>query len=260
MYKTCVNRWGVYLPALAVVLILASCGNVKKIQYIQGPYDTARVSNITIPEPVVQPNDLLGIIVYSDNPAATALYNQPITKTAEGAGEQTPGYLVDKEGNIQFQGLGKLHVAGLTKKQIADLLDSHLKDKYLKNPYYNIRFLNYKITMIGDVAKPGVYNIPSEKVNILEAVGMAGDITSYGRREFVTIIRENDGKREIGSIDLTKGDVFHSPYFNLQQNDVVIVNPTKNKSAATDQVALRNFTLIASLLSTTAVLINIFTR
>ena len=254
------------LGGIGIWLLLAgtsSCVNVRTLQYMQGSFDTAKLSAYNIPQPVVQKGDLLSIVVYSDNPAATALYNQSIVPTGNTGGSSTvsavPGYLVDDSGNIQFQGIGSLHAEGLTKTQLIDSLNARLKD-YLIHPYYNIRFMSYKITLIGDIAKPGVYSIPSERVNILEAIGLAGDLNITGRRDNILVIREQNGKREWGRIDLTKPDIFTSPFYQLQENDVVYVDLTKNKAASSDQVTIRNISLATSLISTAALIITIIRR
>ncbi|HEV3327659.1 MAG TPA: polysaccharide export protein, partial [Puia sp.] len=129
---------------------------------------------------------------------------------------------------------------------------------FLKNPYYSIRFLNYRVTMIGEVSRPGVYTLPGERVNILEAIGLAGDLTFYGRRDNVLVMRENNGKREFARLDLTKPEIMSSPYFYLQQNDMVIVEPNKKKIAANDQVTARNVSIAATVISTLAILYSIF--
>lgn len=246
---------------------LGSCGDIKKLQYMQGNFDTARLSVYNFPTPVIQKGDLLAIIVFSDLPAATAIYNQSVggatASTGGGAsaapGAGTVGYLVDEKGDIDFQGLGKLHVEGLTKSGLTDLLNSKLK-QFLTNPYYNIRFLNYKITVIGDVAKPSVYNIPAERISILEAIGLAGDLNITARRDNVRIIRETNGKREFGTIDLRQPDIFRSPFYQLQQNDVVYVDFNKSKSANSDQVTVRNISIATSIVTTLAVLYSIFKK
>jgi len=240
---------------------------------MQGKFDTAKLSQIIISDPVIRKGDLLNIIVYSDNPQATAIYNQPLITTASSSGAAaanggsaapaigvspaTSGYLVDERGNIAFQGIGFLHIEGLTRMQLIDTLNSRL-GAFLKNPFYSIRFLNYRITMLGEVARPGLINIPGDQVNILEAIGLAGDLTFYGRRDNVLIIRENNGKREFARLDLTKPEIMGSPYFYLQQNDMVIVEQDKKKVAANDQVTIRNISIGATLLSTLAILYTIF--
>lgn len=262
-----------------LVASLTSCTNTRRLQYMQGSFDTAALSQYSIPEAVIQQNDLLSIVVYSDNPLATAIYNQPLggsggsgtTATgtssesgASGGGSASPGissggYLVDGEGNIQFQGIGVLHVEGLTKKGLKALLDSSLKT-YLQNPYYSIRFLNYKITVIGDVAHPAIFSIPAERVNLLEALGLAGDLNITARRDNVLIIREQNGKREYGRIDLTRPDIFTSPFYQLKQNDVVYVDLTRNKAVAADQTTVRNIGIATSIISTIAIVLTVLRR
>jgi polysaccharide export outer membrane protein len=254
---------------LAVVVEMSSCVNIRKLQYMQGAFDTTKLSSYTIPEPIIQKGDQLSITVYSDNPAASAIYNQ----SAPPAGSNNPaslgastvmsgtavagagGYLVDGNGNIQFQSLGNIHAEGLTKLQLTAQLDSSLKT-YLTNPYCTVRFLNFKVTLIGDVAHPGVYSIPSERVNVLEAIGLAGDLTITARRDNVLVVREQNGKRQWGRIDLTKPDIFTSPFYQLQQSDVVYVDLTKAKAASSDQTA-RNVTIIATAISALAIVVSL---
>lgn len=290
MYRFCPdwNRSWLFIPFLIFFTILfASCGNTRQLTYMQGKFDTAKMSEIKVPEPLVRKGDLLSIIVYSDNPAATALYNQSLITVSNsssgssgsggssssgsgggsgssagatgGGSPTTPGYLVDETGNIQFQGLGELHVEGMTKRQLKDLLDSRLKE-YLKNPYYTIRFMNYRFTMVGEVTHPGIFSIPGEHVSLLEAIGLAGDLTFYGRRDNVLIMRENEGKREWARLDLTKPEILASPYYYLQQNDVVYVEANKKKVVANDQVTQRTVTIAATLISTLAILYSIFKK
>jgi polysaccharide export outer membrane protein len=260
---------------LALVFLLSSCGDTRHLTYMQGQFDTAALSKVEPSDPIIQKGDLLNIIVFSDNQAATALYNQAMSSvgtvvapagggTGSTAGAQSslsptssPSYFVDEQGNIQFQGLGILHVEGLTKSQLKDMLDGKLKD-YLKNPYYTIRFLNYKFTILGEVGKPGIYTIPGERISILEAVGLAGDLTFYGRRDNILVIHENNGKREFARLDLLKPEIMASPYFYLQQNDIVIVEATKKRVAASDQVTARNVSIAAAVVSTLAIVYSIF--
>lgn len=245
---------------------ISSCGSTRELQYMQGTFDTSKLARYDPYIPTIQKGDLLGIIVYSDNPEATAIYNQSISGSGviSGAGGTTaspsaPGYLVDEEGDIHFQGIGKLRVVGLNKPQLTNLLNSKLS-AYLKNPYYNIRFLNFKITVIGDVAHPAAYSIPSEKVNILEALGLAGDLNITARRDNVRIIREQNGNRTIGLIDLRQNDIFKSEFYHLQQNDIVYVDLTKNKAAANDAVVVRNIGLATSIISTIAIIVSVIKR
>lgn len=260
-------------------IMFSSCGNTRHLTYLQGQFDTARLSQINVSDPVIQKGDILSVIVYSDNPQATAIYNQSLITTNSGgsgggnssgnegvssggfsgASPTTAGYLVDEQGNIQFQGLGVLHVEGLTRGGLREVLDSKLKE-FLKNPYYTIRFLNYKFTMLGEVARQGVYGIPGDHINLLEAIGMAGDLTFYGRRDNILVIRVNNGKREYARLDLTKPEVMASPYFYLQQNDVVYVEQSRKKVVANDQVTYRNISIGTSIVTMLALLYSIFKK
>ncbi len=242
-----------FLKNLLVLVLLfnfAACINTRPIQYIQGKFDTAQLSKIEIKEPVIQRSDLISIIVFSDNPTATSIYN-----LANAAG----GYLVDDRGNIQMQGVGELHVEGLDKKQLTDLLNSKLR-VFLTNPYYTIRFINYKVSLLGEVTREGVYSVPNEKINIFEAIGLAGGLTIYAKRENVMVIRELNGKREFARLDLTSPEVFKSPYYFLQQNDLVVVEQTRTKLSNSDQTTARNISLATSIISTLAFLYTIFRR
>jgi len=288
MRKPVSARTGLLIHGIVILFfscIFCSCGNTRQITYMQGKFDTAKLSEIKIPPSIIRKGDLLSIIVYSDNPTATALFNQSLITVNNGAASSgnsaggaagggtgstagavtagsptTPGYLVDEGGNIQFQGLGQLHVEGLTKDQLKDTLNSRL-NVYLKNPYYTIRFMNYRFTMLGEVTHPGIFSIPGEHVSMLEAIGLAGDLTFFGRRDNVLIMRENnEGKREWARLDLTKPEMMASPYYYLQQNDVVYVEATRKKIAASDVTTARNITIATTIVSTLAILYSIFRK
>lgn len=255
--------------------MLNSCVSTRSLIYMQGQFDTARLREVSVKENIIQKGDLLSIIVYSDNPEATKIYNQPLITTggasavgggaagtSQGLGGNAPsagGYQVDENGNIEFQGLGLLHVDSLTRAQLKDTLMRRLQN-YLVNAYVTIKFLNYRFTMLGEVTRPGIFSIPGDHISLLEGLGMAGDMTFYGRRDNILVIRENSGKREFARLDITKPDIMASPYFYLQSNDVVIVEPTKRKVAASDQTAARNISIAATIISTLAILYSIFRK
>ena len=249
---------------------LSSCTTYKQLQYLQGDIDSTKYSQFKVPEQRIQKGDQISIAVFSDNAAASALFNSGSIPTSAGAGMSASAqgagngsatgnvYEVDQEGNIFFPQIGKLNVEGLTRDGMKSLLDSKLKDKLLINPYYVIRFLNLKITVFGDVGSPGVYPLVRENTNIFEALTLAGDMTFFGKRENVLIIREKDGKRVFARIDVTKPDVFNSPYYYLQQNDIVFVDMRKGKINTQNQAWVQNITLGLSLMSGVAFLINLF--
>lgn len=176
--------------------------------------------------PLVQKGDLLSIKIFSKanglNPNADAPFNLQEQGAAGGAGTAA-GFQVDENGNIQYPQLGTLHLEGLTKEQVADLIKSRL-DSSLQQPVgVIVRFLNFKISVLGEVKNPGTFTLPTERVTILDAIGLSGDVTDYGRKNTVMVVRENNGQIERGTIDLTSASMFSSPYYHLQQNDVVFV-------------------------------------
>ncbi|WP_347158213.1 polysaccharide biosynthesis/export family protein [Pontibacter chitinilyticus] len=245
------------------LLFMFSCRSAKDLAYFKDLPDNAvyseKISNET--EPKIQPDDLLNITVSSLNPEANALFNKGVlitpSSTSTGvsssrAGEE--GYLVDKDGNIEFPVLGKVNVGGLTKQQAKAKLMAELQN-YLKDPSVNIRFINFRVTVIGEVKNPSTFTIPSEKINVLEALGLAGDMTSYGKRENVLLIREENGVRKLARLDLNSKEVLNSPYFYLQQNDVVYVEPNKIRTIqATTNT--RNISLLLSVISVTTLIIS----
>jgi polysaccharide export outer membrane protein len=165
-------------------------------------------------------------------------------------------YLVNEIGFIMMPGLGRIQVAGLTKGQLDTLLLEKLKDK-LQNPYVIIKLASYTITLIGEVTKPGQFTIPNERVSLLEAIALAGDLTPYGRRENILLIREINGQRTYHRLNLKDPEILGSPYFYLQPNDVVIVDPNKTKASVNDQVLVRNIAIIVSVISVLAVVVSL---
>jgi polysaccharide export outer membrane protein len=261
-----------------LLTIFSSCTNTRALVYMQGKFDTAELSKVVYPEPIIQKGDILGIIVYSDNPEATRIYNQSEITVAggstslggaggassaggagsvSGASPSAGGYTVDENGNIEFQGLGVIHVDSLTRAQLKDTLDARLKD-FLTNPYYSIRFLNYKFTMLGEVGKPGVYSIAGDRISLFDALGLSGDMTFFGRRDDILVIRQSFGKRQFARLDITKPEILKSPFFYLQAGDVVIVEPTNKKIAANDQTLVRNISLLSAIISTFVIIYSVF--
>jgi polysaccharide export outer membrane protein len=242
------------------ILFFVSCGSAKKareeLKYLDGKLDIPE--NMTVPakDVIIQKGDLLSINVFSDNPEATAMFNQQSAK----ATTSVSGFLVDQQGNIRFPNLGELHVEGLTKQQLIQMMDEKLKT-YLTNPFTEVRFLNFHVNVLGEVNKPGPYSIPEEKLTILELLGLAGDLTIYGRRDNILVIREKEGKREFGQVNLKDPKLFQSPFFNLQQNDVVMVYANERKQTGSEQQLYRNLTVlsaVASIISIGAIVYNIF--
>ena len=249
----------------ALLLLFASCSkrNLAYISDIQGT--EAYTEKITNTRPaIIKPDDLLGITVSSLNPEANAVFNKGSFPTASTKSAYSPttgrvadtegqGYLVDEDGYIDFPVLNKVKLGGLTRKEAQEKLTLELQ-KYLKDPTVNLRHLNYRITVIGEVNRPSTFTIPNERINILEALGMAGDMTAYGKRENVLLIREVAGERTVTRLNLNGSEILNSPYFYLQQNDVVYVEPVEAKATQASNTT-RNISLILSAASVIAIIL-----
>lgn len=229
-------------PLLLLCIMLAcSCANTRPAVYFADEPDSTTVRNLTPPKTYIQPNDILSISVSSLNPQATIIFNSPNVQTvaassATGGILQTPGYLVNAAGYIQFPVLGDIKVSGLTTDQIRTQISQNLVEKkLLVDPIVMVRQLNFKVSVLGEVGHPTVINVPSEKISLLEALGLAGDITIYGRKDNVMVIREEDGIKKIKHIDLNSDELFNSPYYYLKSNDIVLVSANKNKIASTSR-------------------------
>lgn len=250
---------------LSIPLWFISCGTQQKLpDYLENVSDTSDKRDVKFSELRIQKNDILSIQVYSASTKpeiSDDLYNLRTTTASSGQGTSTGGFLVDAKGNIEYPRLGSFHVEGLTKDELAAQIKKRLTEpvELLKDPTVIIRFQNLKITVIGEVATQGVLNIPGERVTILEAVGLAGGISEYGLKNSVKVIRELDGKREIGQVNLTSDSLFHSPYYNLMQNDVVLVQPSKKKIKKAEQdLVLQRVSFGLSIITAIALLYNIF--
>ena len=228
-----------FFLCLSVLVFLFSCGTQKESirNYLEKTNDTTGSNLINLVEPVIQKDDLLSIKVYSlsTDPAVDALYNLPEqTVIGSSTTTATAGFLVNADGNIEYPRLGAIHAEGLKKNELAQLIKAKL-DTILKSPSVIVRFLNYRVTVLGEVRSPGTFNIPTERVTILEALGLAGDITEFGNKTTVKIMRENGGKADIQTVDLTAKDIFTSQYYRLQQNDVIFVEQTRRKLQQQEQ-------------------------
>lgn len=249
---------------LISLLILASCSPTRDLAYFSDVPEKAvyaeKIKNSR--SSVIQEDDLLSISVTSLNSEATSLFNRggiPQTNAisdfsiSRPANVQQEGYLIDKDGYVEYPVIGKIKLAGLSKEEARDKLISELQE-YLKDPIVNIRFLNFKISVIGEVNRPSTFTLPSERINILEALGMAGDMTPFGKRENVLIIREENGVRTIKRVNLNNSELLNSPFFYLRQNDVIYVEPNKLKQiqASTNT---RTFAYLSAFTSIAIVLI-----
>lgn len=259
-----IQKSGIFV-LMAWIVLASSCATSKDIVYLQDTnvYPSSGIGQNY--EIKIQKDDLLGITVNSKDPELALPFNLPTIAYQAGKGEQLTtaqqlqGYLVDSEGNIDFPLLGNLHVAGMTRLELTNLLKKRLTDgNYLSDPVVNVKLLNYKIAVMGEVTKPGTYPINSDRVSILDALSMAGDLTIYGKREDIKIIREENGIRTVAVVDLKSSDLFASPYFYLQQNDVVYVSP--NKSRVGQSTYNSNLPLLVSCLSVLISAILVFVK
>jgi polysaccharide export outer membrane protein len=222
------------LGLIVLSCLITSCATQKNTLYLQDIRDTTVTVNGNF-EPLIQKNDVLQINVSSLNPEDATIYNagNSVSPTSGGAnmsGIALGGFLVDQQGMIQYPMLGPIKAEGLTKKQLTDNIKEQLvQRKLLVDPVVSARFLNYRVTLLGEVNKPMVVNVTNEKISILEAIGMAGDVTIYGKKENVLLIRDQEGKRIIKRLNLSDRHLLNSPYYYLQSNDVVYVEPNKAK-------------------------------
>jgi polysaccharide export outer membrane protein len=232
------KKFLVYVMMIVPMLTFLSCTTSRKSVYFVDQKDAVlKASNLST-KSIIQPNDILSIAVTSLNNASTEVFNKPnnsfvSTSSVTGANLQSPGYLVNDEGMIQFPVLGSMKIAGMTTNELRVKLTKDLLDrKLLVDPIVIVRQLNFRVSVLGEVGKPSVVNVPNEKISLLEALGLAGDITIYGRKDNVMIIREEDGVKKIKRIDLNSSAIFSSDYYYLKSNDIVYVEANKAKVAS----------------------------
>lgn len=259
------------LLSVAGMLLLDSCSATKEVVYFQDLRPGE--SEIVLPEQqavTLQPEDKISIIVNSRDPQLTNLFNLPYvskqlgstSQSASGSNQGVSGYTVDAEGNIDFPVLGKIHVAGMKREEIAGHIKDELVSKNLvKDPIVTVEFMNLCISVMGEVNSPGRFSIDRDRVTILDALSMAGDLTIYGNRQKVLVMRQEGDVQRVYGIDLTSGEhVYSSPAYYLQQNDVVYVEPNSVKARQStvngNNVRSTSFWIsLASLLTSVAILI-----
>jgi polysaccharide export outer membrane protein len=246
---------------LILPVYMVSCKPQQKLPYyLDNVTDSTGMGAVNVPELKIQKNDLLSIQIYSLSTkpeVSDAIYNHP-----EESGSPT-GYLVDLSGNIQHHRLGVIHAEGLTKSELENEIKKRLTEpvELLVNPTVIIRFLNFKVTVLGQVGKEGPVTIPGEKLTIFEAIGLAGGINDFGQKNNVKIIREVDGKREFGIVDLSSDKIFDSPYYNLKQDDLIIIGETNQRLKDSEQAKiLQKISVAFTLVTVAATLANIFIK
>jgi polysaccharide biosynthesis/export protein len=233
-----------------ICVLFSSCVNTRKTTYFNDLKDSAQFRSGILPETFIKPSDILDITVSSLNPDATAIFNSPGKLNGE-----TNGYLVEANGSILFPVLGSIKAEGLTKEQLKAQLTKMLNEKKLLiDPIVSVRFQNFRVTVLGEVKNPSVIPVPSEKISLLEAIGLAGDLTIYGKRNNVLVIREENGEKTVKRVNLNSNELFTSPFYYLKSNDVVYVEPNKAKVASSGRTsvwlpivfsALSFFTIVA---------------
>lgn len=235
---------------------LSSCSTVKDIAYFQNkvvnqPEKIDKHAGI-----VIQPKDMLSIVVSSRNPELVSMFNLPVvsyqagSETVSGAGVQRLlGYVVDNAGYIDFPVLGPISVSGMTRWELSEMIkDRLIKDGLLTDAVVTVEFMNFKVSVLGEVNAPGTYTIEGDKVTVLQAISLARDLTIFGLRENVSVIRERDGERTIYQINLCDVNLFKSPAYYLQQNDIIYVEPNQEKArqSTTDDKTLRMTSILVS--------------
>lgn len=251
------------ISGLLFATLLGSC-SVKNIVYFNDlPADSLKVMKAAadFTEPVIQADDILSITIQTLDPTTSSVVNQAEAVQAVGAssasnvGNQViSGFLVDKDGYVHMTLLGKVKVLGLTTYQSRELITKKASQFY-RNPTVQVRFANYKITVLGEVMRPATYTVPNEKVTVLDALGLAGDLTIYGKRENVLLVREENGQKAMVRLNLNDSDIFQSPYYYLRQNDVIYVEPGKAKAAANNASRTQTYAIVGSVLSVLIVLL-----
>lgn len=256
------KKYVAYLVVCMAVFFTA-CTSTKKIIYLQDVVPLKQQEIEQKYEVIIHGDDLLAIMVNSRDPELALPFNMPMVSyqlgSNTGGQQRVLGYLVDTNGNIDFPILGEIHVEGLTRMQLTELIKNKLiEGDLIKDPIVTVQFLNFKISVMGEVGRPGCFTISGDRITLLEALSMAGDLTIYGRRDRVGVIRENNGKRTILFHDLRSADIFNSPCYYLQQNDIVYVEPNKAKSGQSSinqNNSIGVWVSVISLLTTIAVLI-----
>ena len=247
-----------YYRITALVFVIAfasSCATNKNIAYfkdIQYVNQSKLENAIAFVEPQIQADDILNISIFTLNPQNGAIVNQAASTPTLGSNannsilNQTTGFLVDKNGEVELSLVGRVKVAGLTTFQARELIRDKVSKDY-KNPNVQLRFANFKVSVLGEVNTPSAYTFPNEKVTILDALSLAGDLTIYGRRDNVLIIRDNDGKKEMSRLNLNSSKIFSSPFYYLKQNDLVYVEPNKAKASANNAAQIQTLGIITSI-------------
>jgi len=252
------------LVVLSVAAMFSSCGTTQNVVYLSN-IDSAKYTQIpkaAFKQPLIQADDILSITIQTQDVTDPSAFNQTSntggnsSSGSDPAAAATTGFLVNIDGNVEIPIIGSVKVSELTTTQAKDLIKIKAS-KYYKDPTVQVRFANYKVTILGEVARPAAYILPNEKVTIFDAISLAGDLTIYGKRENVMLMRDNGDKQDIIRLDLTSSQVVSSPYYYLKQNDVIYVEPSKARASANNAQKTQIITIGISVLT---LLVSIFAR
>lgn len=243
-------------------LILSSCVSTQNIPYFQNMNQTERKrleAAVNFTEPTIQTDDILGISIITVDPQTAAVVNQSSSQETMGNARnpnsrEIEGFPVDKNGEVELAIIGKVKVAGMTTYEARELIRKEAAEYYQK-PNVTVRLLNFKVSVLGEVNRPGSFTMPNEKVSILDALSLAGDLTLYGKRENIMVIRDQGGQKEYGTLSINSSDIFKSPYYYLRQNDVVYVEPNKAKVFSLNSTARSTAVVTLSAISTIVLII-----
>lgn len=253
---------------ICLLVCLTGCKTQEKINYLQDVEPGVPQQIESRQSIIIQPKDMLSIIVSTKDPELAAMFNMSVQANRAGypkenysSSQYLSGYVVDNNGDIDFPVLGKIHAAGLSRWALQEKIAQELTERdLLKDMVVTVEFMNFKVSVLGEVKNPGTYSIQGDKVTILEAIAMAGDLTIYGLRDEVYVIREENGERQNFKLDLRSKDIFNSPAYYLRQNDIIYVQPNEVRAGQStiNQNSVRSVSLwlsITSLLTSIAILV-----
>ena len=264
-----------FVLSVLLSIILVSCKSYEKVVYLQSAGEIAVLTDsdpFPLPEPVIREGDLLVITINSNTPEASIPFNLPLVPGSSTSSYSLRGsnnlsyglglqnYLVDTRGMLTFPVIGDIKVAGLTKAQLVETLKNEIYPQYLtEEPIVLIRLGNFRVSVLGEVLRPGTFSIDNERVTILEALSLAGDMTIFGNRAGVLLVRESNGQRESVRLDIRDKNLIHSPYYYLQQNDVLYVEPNsaRQRASGISSAETLSISIVGTLISLTTLLINI---
>ena len=256
-----------FLLLIVSIALFTSCVSNKELTsqalYFKNISDSLLKNSSQTYSSEIQNGDILYIGVLSSNESSIKIFNQQnfYAGAQTGAVSSNPavGYLVNEKGEISFPMVGIMKVAGMNKSTLTNILTEKVRT-YISDAVISVRIMNFKVTVLGEVKMPGSYSIPSERVTILDVLGLAGDLTVFGKRNNIRVIRETNGVRETGTVNLNDGKIFNSPYYFLRQNDIVYVEMNDRKINNADQTNSRNLSLVLGALSAISIIVTLATN